>query len=98
MSRHTLVTVSDTPVCHRATGTIEPVREGVVQTDELQAAIEPRNELGPDVEPAVIDAFVERIERRLAQRAGEGDRALKEKREHQKELVLGPMKLSIRSS
>ncbi len=31
--------------------------------DELQIAIEARKELGAELEPAVIDAFVERIER-----------------------------------
>jgi hypothetical protein len=43
----------------------------------------------------VIDAFVERIERRLAQREGESERSLKEKREHQKEMVLGAMGISV---
>jgi hypothetical protein len=49
--------------------------------DELEAAIEVRKELGADMEPAVIDAFVERIERRLVDRAGEDERALKRKRD-----------------
>ena len=69
--------------------------ERVVQKAELEAAIEARKELGADMEPAVIDAFVERIERRLAQRADQGDQALKRKREHQKEMVLGAMGISI---
>jgi hypothetical protein len=63
--------------------------------EELQAAIEARKELGADLEPAVIDAFVERIERQLAERDSEGEKALKRKREHQKEMVLGGMGLSI---
>ena len=45
------------------------VSEEVVRKDELEAAIEARKELGADMEPAVIDAFVERIEHRLADRA-----------------------------
>jgi GTPase Era involved in 16S rRNA processing len=45
--------------------------------------------------PAVIDAFVARIERRLADRAAEDDRALQRKREHQKEMVLGSMGISV---
>lgn len=69
--------------------------ERVVPKDELQAAIEARKELGTEMEPAVIDAFVERIERRLAERAGEGERSLKRKRDHQKEMVLGAMGISI---
>ena len=47
------------------------------------------------MEPAVVDAFVARIEHRLAERAGEGERALKRKRDHQKEMVLGSMGISI---
>jgi hypothetical protein len=69
--------------------------EPVVDREELQAAIEARNELGTELEPAVIDAFVERIEQRLAQRGDAGQNAIKRRREHQKEMVLGAMGLSI---
>ncbi len=58
-------------------------------------AISAREELGDEMEPAVIDAFVERIERRLADGAGERERALKRRRDHQKEMVLGSMGISI---
>ena len=60
-----------------------------MQKDELEAAIEARKELGAEMEPAVIDAFVERIERRLGDRVGENEQSLKRKRDHQKEMVLG---------
>jgi small-conductance mechanosensitive channel len=63
--------------------------------EELQAAIEARKELGAELEPAVIESFVERIERRLIERDLAGDQALKRKRAHQKEMVLGAMGLSI---
>jgi len=63
--------------------------------DELQIAIEARKELGAELEPAVIDAFVERIERRLVEQDESKERALKRKREHQKEMVLGSMGLAI---
>jgi len=63
--------------------------------DELRRAIEVRKELGDEMEPAVIDAFVERIERRLVERADQGERALYRKRNHQKEMVLGSMAISI---
>ena len=66
-----------------------------MRKDELQAAIEARKELGPEMEPAVIDAFVERIERRLAERTGESEKSLRQKREHQKEMVLGAMGISV---
>jgi hypothetical protein len=70
------------------------VSERVVD-EELHAAVEARKELGPEMEPAVIDAFVERIERRIADRAGAGELARMRKREHQKEMVLGSMAISI---
>jgi hypothetical protein len=57
--------------------------------------MEARKELDADMEPALIDAFVERIERRIADRAGQGDLALRRKREHQKEMTLGSMAISI---
>lgn len=69
--------------------------ERTIPRDELQAAIEARKELGAEMEPAVIDAFVERIERRLEARAGEGEESLKRRREHQKEMVLGAMGISV---
>ena len=69
--------------------------EPLVRRDELQATIEARKELGAEMEPALVDAFVERIERRLAERKGDSDRALKAKRDHQKEMVLGAMGIAI---
>ena len=69
--------------------------DDVVIKDELQSAIQTRRELGEEMEPAVIDAFVERIERRLADRAQDGERALQRKRNHQKEMVLGAMGISV---
>jgi hypothetical protein len=63
--------------------------------EELRAAVEARKELGSDMEPAVIDAFVERIEQRIAARTDAGERAVWRKREHQKEMILGSMAISI---
>jgi hypothetical protein len=57
--------------------------------------MEARRELDAEMEPALIDAFVDRIERRIADRVGEGDLALKRRREHQKEMTLGSMAISI---
>ena len=67
----------------------------IVRRDELEAAVEARNELGAEMEPALVDSFVERIERRLADRTEESERSLKRKREHQKEMVLGAMGISV---
>ena len=61
--------------------------DDVVIKDELQSAIQTRRELGEEMEPAVIDAFVERIERRLADRAQDGERAL--------QMVRGAMGISV---
>ena len=69
--------------------------EPLVPRDDLHATIEARRELGPDHEPELVDAFVERIERRIAERQGESEQSLRRKREHQKEMVLGAMALSI---
>jgi hypothetical protein len=82
-----------------AAGTGDPhnphMTDDVVLRDELRSAIEARKELGDEMEPAVIDAFVERIERRLAGRAAQGELALQRRREHQKEMVLGSMAIAI---
>jgi hypothetical protein len=69
--------------------------EDAVIREELRAAIDARRELGTEMEPALIDAFVARIERRLAERSEDDERALKRKRDHQKEMVLGGMGISI---
>jgi hypothetical protein len=66
-----------------------------VPREELQAAIEARKELGAELEPAVIDSFVERIEKQLAARSQESERALKRRRDHQREMTLGAMGISI---
>jgi hypothetical protein len=79
----------------RGDRTIEDVSERVVPKDELEAAIEARKELGAEMEPAIIEGFVERIERRLAERGSESERSLKQKRDHQKEMVLGAMGISV---
>jgi hypothetical protein len=71
------------------------VTDDTVVKDELEAAIEARKETGAEMESAVIDAFVARIEQRLVERADQGERALKRKRDHQKEMVLGSMAISI---
>ena len=40
----------------------------VVWRDEVQSAVEARRELGPDYEDHIVDALVDSIERRLAER------------------------------
>ena len=57
--------------------------------------IEARKELGEEAEPALIEAFVDRMEKELSKRQRESEQSLRRKREHQKEMVLGSMALSI---
>jgi hypothetical protein len=78
-----------------AGGLDNPVMSDDAVNQELRSAIAARKELGDEMEPAVIDAFVERIERRLADGAGERELALMRRRDHQKEMVLGSMAISI---
>jgi hypothetical protein len=63
--------------------------------EELRSAIEARRELGAEMEPAIVEAFVGRIEQRLAERAEHSERALQRRRDHQKEMVLGSMGISV---
>jgi hypothetical protein len=67
----------------------------IVRKDELESAIGARQELGAEMEPQVIDGFVERIERRLEGRSTESEQSLRRKREHQKEMILGAMGISV---
>ncbi len=62
-----------------------------VPREEVRSALAARRELGPDYEDEVVDALVEKIERRLEAR----DSELKRRRDHQKELMLGSMGISI---
>jgi len=71
------------------------VSESHVPREELEAAIEARKELGAEMEPAIIDGFVERIERRITERGTDSERALKARRDHQKEMILGAMGISV---
>jgi cytochrome P450 len=71
------------------------VSDDAVVREELEAAIETRKEMGAEMEPEVVEAFVARIEQRLVERADQNERALKRKRDHQKEMVLGSMAISV---
>jgi hypothetical protein len=71
------------------------VTDDAALKDEVRMAVEARRELGDDMEAELVDAFVARIERRLAQRDKAGELALQRKREHQKEMVLGSMAISV---
>jgi anti-sigma factor RsiW len=70
----------------------------VSEREELRAAIEARRELGAEYEPQIIDAFLERVEKRVEERAA----SKPAKREQHPDrsssvtpLVLGSLGLSI---
>ena len=69
--------------------------ERIVDDEELSAALEARKELGAELEPQLVAAFVERIEQRLAERRTDNERSLKARRDHQKQMTLGAMGISI---
>ena len=69
--------------------------DDAVVRDELRTAVEARKEPGAEMEPAVIDAFVERIEHRLADRVDHDERAPKRRRDHEKEMILGSMGIAV---
>jgi hypothetical protein len=69
--------------------------EDAALRDELRTALAARRELDDEMEPALLDAFVARIEARLADREQASERALARRRNHQKEMVLGSMAISI---
>jgi hypothetical protein len=48
----------------------------MVEREDVQAAIEARRELGEEMEPQVIDAFLERVEQRLEKRAPDEHRRI----------------------
>ena len=70
----------------------------VVRRDELESAVEARRELGPEYEDEVLNAFLQKVERRLGERgssAQESAKALKQRRDHQREMILGAMGISV---
>jgi hypothetical protein len=69
-----------------------------VPRDELIAAVEARRELGHELEPQVIDGFLERVEKAIDARVEERVRErlpTKRDRNKQQELALGSLGISI---
>ena len=65
------------------------------ERDELRAAIGARQELGPEYEPHIVDAFLERIERRLEDRGGKAPMRRDHEHHAVTPMVLGSLGLSI---
>jgi hypothetical protein len=63
----------------------DPMTDDAGRRGEVHSAIEARRELGEELEPAVIDAFVTRVEQRIADRAAQSEQEVQRKRNHQKE-------------
>ena len=63
----------------------------LIPRDEVRSAVEARRELGPEYEDEIVDTLIEKIDQRLGQR----DSQLKRRRDHQKEMILGAMGISI---
>jgi VIT1/CCC1 family predicted Fe2+/Mn2+ transporter len=72
-----------------------PMTDDPVLREELRSAMEARRELDQEMEPALVDAFVARIERRITERVDADERALERRRNHQKEMILGSMGIAI---
>lgn len=65
------------------------------EREELQAALDARRELGPEYEPQIIDAFLERIESRVEERAKTSP-ARRDRAHHSATpMVLGSLGLAI---
>ncbi|HWT25023.1 MAG TPA: hypothetical protein VN213_16095 [Solirubrobacteraceae bacterium] len=69
--------------------------EDVVSKDELRSALAARRELGDEMEPELVEAFVARIERRLVDRAAADQWERMRRQDHQKEMVLGSMGIAV---
>ena len=62
---------------------------------ELEATVDARRELGKGHEDELIDGFLERLDRRLADRGRDRAKELEQRREHQKEMILGALGISV---
>ena len=70
----------------------------LIRKDELETAVAARRELGPEYEDQILESFLAKVEQRLAQQGTtreQDERGLKARREHQKEMILGAMGISV---
>jgi hypothetical protein len=65
-----------------------------IRKDELEGAIAARRELGPAYEDEILDSFLARVEQRLVGQPP-SEKALKARRDHQKEMILGAMGIAV---
>ena len=67
----------------------------MVERDDIEAAIEARRELGGEMEPHVIDSFVDRIEKRIDERTSRRIPAERKGREGSFVLALASLAAAI---
>jgi hypothetical protein len=67
----------------------------VIERKDVEAALEARRELGPEYEPQIVDAFLEKVEQRLDERLRERRPAVPEQRGMVTPLILGSIALGI---
>ena len=70
----------------------------LIRKDDVETAVAARRELGTEYEDEVVTAFLEKIERRLEERGSSAQAsatALKQRRDHQREMILGAMGISV---
>jgi hypothetical protein len=69
-----------------------------IRKEELEGAIAARRELGPEYEDEILDSFLAKVEQRLGGQQPaqvQSEKALKARRDHQRELILGAMGISV---
>jgi hypothetical protein len=67
----------------------------MVERDELRATIQARREVGQELEPELIDQFVERIEKRIAQSGKPAQPAKRDSTHDDKTLALAIVSLGV---
>jgi len=67
----------------------------MVERDDIEAAIQARRELGGEMEPHVIDSFVDRIEKRIVERTTQRSPAQRKGREGSFVLALASLVAAI---
>jgi hypothetical protein len=71
------------------------VADPVIRRDELDAALQARRELGDEYEPEVVDAFIERVEKRIEKQLRGSKPAKREEHRSITPLALGSIALGI---
>jgi hypothetical protein len=67
----------------------------MVERKEVEAALAARHELGREYEPEIVDAMVEKIEKRLEERLRERRQPAPRQHYHETRLALGSMGIGI---